>query len=1075
MSFSSGHTAIKKISLKAPFGPNGQSSDNYAELHCISNFTFLRGASHPEELVMQAAKLGYRAIAITDECSLAGIVRAHTAAKTCNITLLIGSEFLLAEGIRLLLLAPDKVAYSQISNLISRARLRCPKGSYHISLSDFQRETAHYLTIWLIDDCNKNKEVMDNDLFAELLCDTFPNDLWIGICLSKQAHEQQRYMRYHQVALKHHIPMTACGNVHMHLATRKPLQDVLIAIKNNTDVRQLGNKILPNAELHLRPVKQLQKIYPPALITTALSIASRCQFNLDSLHYQYPDEVVPPNKTAGQFLRELTIDGAHKRWPEGITNRINALIDKELKLISELKYEHYFLTVYDIVQFARNQKILCQGRGSAANSAVCYCLFITEVDPARSQLLFERFISKERNEPPDIDVDFEHERREEVIQYIYRKYGRERAALAATVITYRPRSAVRDVGKALGLSQGIIDKLAKSLSWWNKLEQLEQLLISVNIKKNSISAQLFLQLVDEILGFPRHLSQHVGGFIICKQSISALVPLENAAMDDRTVIQWDKTDLESLGLMKIDILALGMLSAIRKSLAYITDLSVNNNKIEKDLDGQKEFQLQDIPAEDAATYEMLCKADSIGVFQVESRAQMSMLPRLRPLTFYDLVIQIAIIRPGPIQGGMVHPFLRRRQGLESISYANEELKAVLERTLGVPIFQEQVIKLAMVAAGFSGGEADQLRRAMASWGKNGHLDLFRDKLVGGMLERGYSIDFAERLFSQMKGFGAYGFPESHSASFALLAYASSWIKCHHPGAFYCGLLNSQPMGFYAPAQLVQDARRHGVEVLAVCINNSQWDHHLEAANILRLGFRQLKGLHQRSADKLTRIRQAGTFISMADLIERTQLNRLERNVLVRADAFHCFSSHRYQSQWQVSGIEESRPLLTMDSSDSLDDGIVLAPPREVDDIRWDYNYTGLTLRRHPMSLLREHPYFRRCCSASELTTIKHGNFVQVAGLVTCRQRPGTATGVLFITLEDETGYSNIIVWKNRQQYYRQAIISSRLLLIKGTLQRTDNIPNLGLDQQTPVVHVVASVIEDMTNMMPLKTSSHDFH
>ncbi|MFT5690817.1 MAG: error-prone DNA polymerase [Oceanicoccus sp.] len=1047
-------------------------TQDYAELHCMSNFTFLRGASHPEELVNEAASLGYKAIAITDECSLAGVVRAHVAAKDKNIKLLVGSEFFLTEGIHLVLLASNKKSYTQISGLISRARLASPKGSYTITLEDFKRETAHFLTLWLIDDFQDDDSNSQNMIFANELRKLFPENLWMGITLSRKHHEQQRYLKFYQIAAQYHIPMTACGNIHMHSASRKPLQDVLTSIRFNNQVSQMGKQLLANGEQFLHPIRQLKAIYPLPLLQETLLISSLCEFNLDSLQYQYPDEVVPPGKTAKIFLRELTEEGATKRWPEGVPNKVVLLIEKELALISELKYEQYFLTVYDIVQFARNQNILCQGRGSAANSAVCYCLFITEVDPARGQLLFERFISKERDEPPDIDVDFEHERREEVMQYIYRKYGRQHAALAATVITYRPRSAVRAVGKALGLDQGLIDKLAKSLSWWNKLEQLDELLNNARIKKNAISAQLFLQLVGEILGFPRHLSQHVGGFIISRDPISHLVPLENAVMENRTVIQWDKTDLEALGLMKVDILALGMLSAIRKSLGYISTL-----KSREQCNGSTSysFQLEDIPSEDPATYQMLCRADSIGVFQIESRAQMSMLPRLRPQKFYDLVIQIAIIRPGPIQGGMVHPFLRRRQGLELVSYANSELREVLERTLGVPIFQEQVIKLAMVAAGFSGGEADQLRRAMASRGRNGHLDMFRDKLVNGMLERGYSIDFAERLFSQIQGFGAYGFPESHSASFALLAYASSWIKCHHPGAFFCGLLNSQPMGFYAPTQLIQDAKRHDVIVLPICVNHSQWDHQLTNSHILRLGFRLIKGIHKATAKRIIDARHASLFDSMPNLLHRVNLNRHERNCLVRADAFGCFNSHRYQSQWEISGVEETRPLLAFENNTPLDDDIILDAPQERDDIRWDYSYTGVSLRRHPMALIRQDSYLRRCCSADNLPKMKNGSFVQICGLVTCRQRPSTASGVLFITLEDETGYANIIVWENTQNFFRQIITNSRILLVKGTLQCSELLPNVEASEQTPVIHVVANFMEDLTHLMPLKTTSHDFH
>lgn len=1058
--------------LKPPKLEYIEPTQDYAELHCMSNFTFLRGASHPEELVNEAASLGYEAIAITDECSLAGVVRAHVAAKDKHIKLLVGSEFFLTEGIHLILLASNKKSYAQISGLISRARLASPKGSYTITLEDFKREMSHFLTIWLIDDAQDDAINSKNHYFASELRELFPENLWMGITLSRKHQEQQRYLKFYQIAAQHHIPMTACGNIHMHSASRKPLQDVLTSIKFNSQLSQMGRQLLANGEQFLHPIEQLKIIYPLPLLQETLLINSLCEFSLDSLHYQYPDEVVPPGKTAKIFLRELTEEGAIKRWPKGVPDKVSLLVEKELALISELKYEQYFLTVYDIVQFARNQNILCQGRGSAANSAVCYCLFITEVDPARGQLLFERFISKERDEPPDIDVDFEHERREEVMQYIYRKYGRQHAALAATVITYRPRSAVRAVGKALGLDQGLIDKLAKSLSWWNKLEQLDELLNNARIKKNAISAQLFLQLVGEILGFPRHLSQHVGGFIISRDPISQLVPLENAVMENRTVIQWDKTDLETLGLMKVDILALGMLSAIRKSLSYISTLK---SREYCDSSAAYSFQLEDIPSEDPATYQMLCRADSIGVFQIESRAQMSMLPRLRPQKFYDLVIQIAIIRPGPIQGGMVHPFLRRRQGLELVSYASTELKSVLERTLGVPIFQEQVIKLAMVAAGFSGGEADQLRRAMASWGRNGHLNLFRDKLVNGMLERGYSLDFAERLFSQIQGFGAYGFPESHSASFALLAYASSWIKCHHPGAFFCGLLNSQPMGFYAPSQLIQDAKRHGVIVLPICVNHSQWDHQLTDSHTLRLGFRLIKGIHKATAKRIIDARHISLFNSMPNLLHRVNLNRHERNCLVRADAFSCFNSHRYQSQWEISGVEETRPLLAFENNAPLDDEIILDAPQERDDIRWDYSYTGVSLRRHPMTLIRQDPYLRRCSSADNLPKMENGSFIQICGLVTCRQRPGTASGVLFITLEDETGYANIIVWKNTQNFFRQIITNSRILFVKGTLQCSELLPNVEPSQQTPVIHVVANFMEDLTHLMPLKTTSHDFH
>ena len=1034
----------------------------YAELHTLSNFTFLRGASHPEELVTRAAELGYRALAITDECSLAGVVRAFSAVNALpehTLKLIIGSQFTTTEGVQLIALAPDKTAYSELSLLISRARRRAGKGNYQLGLDDLG-SLRHALLIWL------PRPGLD-DHHGATLASTFTDRIWIGVSLCHHAHSQQHYLAHYRIAERYGIPLVATGDVHMHLRTRKPLQDVLTAIRHNRPVDTLGTRLLPNGENYLRAIDYLQKLYPPALLAETLAIAERCHFNLRELRYQYPDEVVPPGKTASTFLRELTMNGARQRWPDGTPDNVEQQLEYELQLIEELHYEHYFLTVYDIVYFARSRGILCQGRGSAANSAVCYCLFITEVDPARSELLFERFISRERDEPPDIDVDFEHQRREEVIQYIYRKYSRERAALAATVITYRHRSAVRDVGKALGFEADLISQLCKSLAWWDKGAELQRQLERFGLHHSSHSASLFLQLVNTLLGFPRHLSQHVGDFIIAREPIAHLVPIENAAMAERTIIQWDKEDLETLGLLKIDVLALGMLSAIRRSLAMIA----------RRLD--RPFTLADIPPKDTATFAMLSRADTIGVFQVESRAQMSMLPRLQPRCFYDLVIQIAIIRPGPIQGGMVHPFLRRRQGLEPEHYANPALEKVLKRTRGVPIFQEQVIQLAMVAAGFSGGEADQLRRAMASWGSNGRLASFRDKLINGMRERGYSEDFAEQLFSQMKGFGAYGFPESHSASFALLAYASAWLKRHYPAEFFCGLLNSQPMGFYSPSQLIQDAARHGVQIRPVSIHHSDWEHRVDPDGdeiSLQLGFCLVKGLNEAAGGRIVAARRQRGFQSTADVLQRCSLNQQERNCLVRADAFHCFGSHRHQSQWRVAACHDSGHAgydsndLTHTGSD-LDDGIQLPAPTEVSDVISDYRYTGLSLRRHPLALLRDQPRFRHCRRAVDLPLIEDGRFIRIAGLVTCRQRPGTATGVLFITLEDETGNSNIVVWRDVQERYRQAIIGSRLLIIKGTLQRADT-PKPG---DTPVIHIVAIHIDDASDAIELLVSSHDFH
>ncbi|MEX1237829.1 MAG: error-prone DNA polymerase, partial [Pseudomonadales bacterium] len=810
-------------------------SPRYAELHCITNYSFLRGASHPHELVSQAAVLGYSAIAITDECSMAGVVKAYMAAGDCGIKLIIGSEFQLDDGVHLVLLATNRVSYGQICNLITVGRRRTEKGEYRLSMQDLTYGFDQCLAIWLPKVANAT--VRDTSAIGCKLKQWFRERLWLGVEIFPDGHDIACYEQAFELSKQLGIPMTATGDVHMHHPDRKPLQDVVSAVRMGQSVRLAGKLLYANREKYLRPLSVLARLYPPALLEESARIADLCRFSLSELRYEYPQELVPPHLSPSQYLRQLVEAGVKKRWPEGESCETRALIEKELGLIAGLGYEFYFLTVFDIVQFAKSEGILCQGRGSAANSAVCFCLEITEVDPVKISLLFERFISKERNEPPDIDVDFEHERREEVIQYIYKKYGRHRAAIAATVITYRPKSAVRDVGKALGMDSQLIDHLARSLSWWDKREELLARFEEAGINPRNPVIARFITLVQQILGFPRHLSQHVGGFVISSGPLSYLVPLENAAMKDRTIIQWDKDDLESLGLLKVDVLALGMLTAIRKSLALVnayrnTDLSLSS-----------------IPPEDAETYQMLQKGDSIGVFQVESRAQISMLPRLKPKNFYDLVIEVAIVRPGPIQGNMVHPYLKRRNGEETVTYANDAVRSVLERTLGVPIFQEQVIKLAVVAAGFTPGEADQLRRAMAAWKRRGGLEGFQQKLIDGMLVRGHEREFAERIFEQIKGFGDYGFPESHSASFALLVYFSAWLKRHEPAAFYCGLLNSQPMGFYSPSQLVQDARRHRIEVRPVDVFQSEWESTLEVARdagasqpSIRLGFNRIKGL-----------------------------------------------------------------------------------------------------------------------------------------------------------------------------------------------------------------------------------------
>ncbi len=1030
---------------------------HYAELHCISNFSFLRGASHPRELVEAAAKLGYRALAITDECSLSGIVQAHVAAQELGIELIIGSELFLEEGDHVVVLVTNRQAYSELSALITLARRRCEKGHYRCLRRDLEANLKHCLILWKSDD-----ETLPVDL--EIWCEwtrVFEDRFYIGFSQTRDGSDAARYRGALRLQSLLQRPIVACGDIHMHCPQRKRLQDTLTAIRLGQTLNQLGTALQSNAERCLKPRQQLQRLYPKALLQATLDVSERCHFSLDSLRYNYPQEVVPSNLSAGDYLRWLVECGAASRWPDGVPADIQQQIERELELIREMQYEYYFLTVYDIVDFARSRHILCQGRGSAANSVVCYCLMITAVPPDKVSLLFERFISKERNEPPDIDVDFEHERREEVIQYIYKKYGRERAALAATLITYRPRSAIRDVGKALGLDELFIQELSQSLAWWDRRADLEQRFKQRGLAQGAHLSQQFLELIHEIQGFPRHLSQHVGGFVITQEPISTLVPVENASMADRTVIQWDKQAIEDMALLKIDVLGLGMLSCLRKSLQLVAQHY------------RQSYELATIPADDPATYAMLQRGESTGVFQVESRAQMSMLPRLKPANFYDLVVQVAIVRPGPIQGDMVHPYLRRRQGLEAVSYPNAAVKAVLERTLGVPIFQEQVIKLAMVAAGFSGGEADRLRRAMASWGKNGDLQSFRQQLLDGMRQRGHSSAFAERLFEQMKGFGAYGFPESHAASFALLVYSSAWLKCHYPAAFYCALLNSQPMGFYSPSQLVQDAKRQGIEVRAIDVQHSQWDHSLEAETpssqsgpfALRLGLRLIRGLERSSADRIVE-QQQSPFTDLQDFQRRCRLRQDERQKLAAAGAFDSLGEHRYQSQWQSLALDHKGPLFDHAVAEELNDGIQLSEAVPMESLNLDYQYTGLTLGPHPMSLLRaEIAELKSCLRSSELSQLGHRRFARVAGLVTGRQRPGTASGVVFLTLEDETGNSNIVVWKSVQERCREALLRGKLLIVKGVVETEQNVTHL----------IAGELIDGSHYLQNTRLSSRDFH
>ncbi len=1016
----------------------------YAELHCLSCFSFLRGASHPEELVQRASELGYRALALTDECSVAGVVRAWEACRDTGLQLIVGSEFRLQDE-RVVLLAQNRRGYAQLCALITQARRRAPKGHYRIEWADFGSQPDCLLLYRPGDDMDQAAQR------GHELSGRFPGRCWLLIERLLGAEDAARYARQQRLAEGLMLPMVCASGVLMHLPARQRLQDVLTSIRLGVPVSQAGFALQGNAERHLRSLNKLQRLYTPDMMRETLRIAQSCRFDLGELRYEYPAELVPRGKSAGQWLAQRVQEGAALRFPAGMPAAIARQVEHELTLIAELQYEHYFLTIEDIVRFARAQGILCQGRGSAANSVVCYCLHITEVDPRQVNMLFERFISRERDEPPDIDVDFEHERREEVIQYIYRRYGRERAGIAATVIRYRRRSALRDVGKALGLDAAYLSGLCSRLDQRAEFPQWLEQLRACGGDAPGPQFQMLLALVEEIIGFPRHLSQHVGGFVISAGPLSELVPVENAAMKDRSLIQWNKDDLESLGLLKVDVLALGMLSAVRKTLALLSER-----------DGRV-LRMQDIPREDPAVYAMLSRAQSVGVFQVESRAQMNMLPRLKPRCYYDLVIQVAIVRPGPIQGDMVHPYLKRRAGLEPVNYPGDAVRQVLERTLGVPIFQEQVISLAMVAAGFTAGEADQLRRAMAAWRRSGTIAVYQQKLVAGMLARGYSEEFAQRICRQIEGFGEYGFPESHAASFALLVYVSAWLKCHEPAAFCCGLLNSQPMGFYSPAQLVQDARRQGVTVRGVDLNDSAWDAALEPDGALRLGFRMVKRLSRRAAELVLEARKAGRFSSVADARGRIKLDSGSWDLLAAGGALNMLAQHRYQARWELLAED---PLLALGDARVADSGSVrLRAPQEQADLEEDFRHLGLTLGRHPVALLREEGKLKSCLNAEQLEHCRPGQLVRVAGIVTNRQRPGSASGVTFVTLEDETGQVNLVVWSNTAQAQRRALLGAQLLRVVGVLER-----------EGEVIHVVAGRLEDITGCwqtLPLR--SRDFH
>jgi error-prone DNA polymerase len=1018
----------------------------YAELHCVSNFTFLRGASHPGELVRRAAALGYQALALTDECSVAGVVRAHAAAREHGPRLIIGSELALVDGPRLVVLVASLEGYQALCGLITLGRRSAPKGNYRLDRASLG-VLPGCLLLWL-------PGAVPDPGEGDWLQQNYAGRAWLAVELHANGADGRRLDQLLDLARRTGLPAVACGDVHMHVRGRRALQDTLTAIRLKTPLRRAGRALHANGERHLRTRQQLAALYPRELLERTVEIAERVSFSLAELRYQYPRELVPHGHTPASWLRERTQAGLRERWPGGAPPAVESQVARELALIRELGYESYFLTVDDIVRFARSRGILCQGRGSAANSAVCYCLGITAVDPAEMSLLFERFISRERNEPPDIDVDFEHERREEVIQYVYARYGRHRAALAATVITYCPRSAIRDVGRALGFSGPEIMRLARSMQWWDGKVVSPERIREAGLDPESPQLRRLVRLATELVGFPRHLSQHVGGFVIADQPVSDLVPIENAAMPGRTVIQWDKDDLDEMGLLKVDLLALGMLTAIRRCFDLVRGCS------------GRALALHTIPPGDPAVYDMICRADTMGVFQIESRAQVAMLPRLRPRSFYDLVIEVAIVRPGPIQGDMVHPYLRRRNGEEAVQYPGSGVRQVLERTLGVPIFQEQVMQLAVVAAGFTPGEADQLRRSMAAWRRRGGLGPFEERLIGGMLARGYAPEFAQQLFRQIQGFGEYGFPESHAASFALLVYVSAWLKYHEPAAFTAALLNSQPMGFYAPAQLVQCARRHGVELRPVDVNASDWDCTLEPRPgrqpALRLGLRLVAGLGSEAGQRIVTARSAGHYTSVQELQERGALDSSDLRALAAANALAGLAGHRHQAFWAAAGVEAPLPAFPVLR---IAEGMpLLRRPGEGEEVVADYGALGLTLGRHPLALLRGTLGSRGVMPAESLWGCADGELVHTAGIVTTRQRPGSASGVVFVTLEDETGYVNLIVWPTVAARQRRCLLESRLLGTWGRIQ-----------QQGDVLHVVAGQLVDYSALLGrLATRSRDF-
>ncbi|HEX6118670.1 MAG TPA: error-prone DNA polymerase [Dongiaceae bacterium] len=1040
------------------------------ELQVTTNFSFLQGGAHPHELAAQAAALGYEAIGVTDRNTLAGIVRAFdgcvkASEQIAPIRLIVGCRLDLSDAPSLLCYPEDRAAYGRLCSLLTVGKRRTDKGKCLLSYADVleHRLGQHLVAL-------APAEI--DEAFAAFL-KRFHNDIGRNAHLAAshlyRGDDARRIRWIAELGAEHRLPLIATNDVLYHAPERRPLQDVMTCIREHVTIEEAGFRLLANAERHLKSPDEMGRLFKrwPEALENAARLAATCRFSLDELRYEYPSEPVPDGLTPQQHLEQLTWEGAANRYPDGIPDKIRDTLEQELQLIASLNYAPYFLTVNDIVRFAEGEGILCQGRGSAANSVVCYCLRITAVNPIKVDLLFERFVSAERNEPPDIDVDFEHERREEVIQYIYKKYGRHRAGIAATVISYRPKSAMRDIGKVFGLSEDVIGRLSKAVWGWGEDGIAEKQIRQAGLDPGERLISQVLALAGELIGFPRHLSQHVGGFVITRGSLYEYVPIENAAMEDRTVIEWDKDDLDTLRMLKIDVLALGMLTCIRKGF----------HLIQQHCGGEK-LTLASVPPEEPEVYDMLCKADSIGVFQVESRAQMSMLPRLKPRNFYDLVVEVAIVRPGPIQGDMVHPYLRRRDGLEKADIPSPELYEVLKKTYGVPLFQEQAMRIAIVAAGFTPAQSDQLRRAMATFRRSGTIGTLKEKFIEGMAARKYTRDFAERCFKQIEGFGDYGFPESHAASFALLVYVSAWMKCRYPAVFACAILNAQPMGFYAPAQLVRDAREHGVEVRPVDVNVSEWDNTLECAHdsklALRLGFREIAGCRQQDMARLVGARGDG-YRTLHELWRRTGLGPAALETLAKADAYGSLFIDRRRALWQIHVLDEGQlPLFDTDDGAAAGRGWpshipaddLTAPLPEMslgEQIIEDYHAIGMSLRAHPVSLLRWDLGRIGIVPNKALASASNGERIKVAGLVLVRQRPGTASGVIFMTLEDDGGIANIVVWPKIFDAHRRIVLGSRMVAVEGRLQRE------GL-----VIHVVAERITDLTPLLwTLSEESHD--